>query len=93
MLILYIASLLSSFPYTCIEISLCNIKDETSRVNLEIKKDPESSKGSQKDLPEYLKQRLKARGILKDDNVSCGVPTENAISFVFVWFIPYLYYI
>ncbi|KMZ62994.1 hypothetical protein ZOSMA_42G00350 [Zostera marina] len=30
--------------------------------------DPESSEGSQKDLPEYLKKRLKARGILKDDN-------------------------
>ncbi|KMZ75838.1 hypothetical protein ZOSMA_10G01060 [Zostera marina] len=42
--------------------------DDTSKVNLEIKTDPESSEASQKDMPVYRKKRLIARGILKVDN-------------------------
>ncbi|KAG0459705.1 hypothetical protein HPP92_022833 [Vanilla planifolia] len=38
-----------------------------------------SSKVAQKELPEYLKQRLKARGILRDDNANDELSNQNKL--------------
>lgn len=52
--------------------------DEIGQKNSELDKESDH-KSVTKELPEYLKQRLRARGILKDDSKN-GDPTNNKAS-------------
>lgn len=83
--------------------STCNSKDERHETNSMAKYVSESM-GSQKELPAYLKQRLKARGILKDEKVTgstynswkwvslllCNYPQWE--KFTLIYFIPYKWF-
>lgn len=48
---------------------------KTSQKNAELNGEP-GQMSATKDLPEYLKQKLRARGILKD-NKNAGYPSES----------------
>lgn len=53
--------------------------DENLDIGTNGSKVDKESKALRKELPEYLKQKLKARGILKHDGVNDGpATTENA---------------
>lgn len=63
--------------------NICAVSEKPKDVSLEaspaLEKDSET-KVSRKELPEYLKQRLKARGILKNEKVDGGSITIENVS-------------
>ncbi|KAG1346989.1 Pre-mRNA-processing protein 40C [Cocos nucifera] len=67
------------YPTTPLNIQSRKPKDETHQVSSTAEKESDP-KAAQKELPEYLKQKLKARGLLKDDKTNgAPVTTENKL--------------